>query len=183
MTTPPRRIAIVGNSGSGKSRLAAQIAEATNLPVHHLDQHFWLPGWVQRPPADFDARHAGLIAGDAWVIDGNFARTLPDRADRADLIVFLDLPRWRCLWGVVRRMLTSYGQVRSDMASGCPERIGFEFLRYVWTWDREQRPRTLAPIEAAPDATRVICIKSRHDVAAMWQALGVAPPNQRNPAA
>jgi adenylate kinase family enzyme len=38
------RIAIIGNSGSGKSHLAKSLSTFYSLPVIHLDQLFWMPG-------------------------------------------------------------------------------------------------------------------------------------------
>lgn len=43
---PMQRILIIGPGGAGKSTLARALAAKRNLPVIHLDQHQWLPGWV-----------------------------------------------------------------------------------------------------------------------------------------
>ena len=45
--------------------------------------------------------------------------------------------------GITRRIAGSYGQVRPEMAEGCPEKIDLEFFRYVWTFRRQQRPKLL----------------------------------------
>ena len=65
-----RRIAIIGNAGGGKTPLARQLGQATGLPVHHLDNLLWQPGWQRLPEAEFDREHDALIAQPAWVIDG-----------------------------------------------------------------------------------------------------------------
>ena len=41
-----QRILVIGSPGAGKSTLSHQLAERTGLPLHHLDQLFWLSGWV-----------------------------------------------------------------------------------------------------------------------------------------
>ena len=41
-----RRVLVIGNSGSGKSTFARALGDRTGLPVTHIDQLFWLPGWV-----------------------------------------------------------------------------------------------------------------------------------------
>ncbi len=55
-----QRIAILGCSGGGKSTLARALGEALDLPVVHLDQLYWLPGWVERDKAGFRALQARL---------------------------------------------------------------------------------------------------------------------------
>ena len=49
--------------------------------------------------------------------------------------------------GIMKRIAGSYGQVRPEMAEGCPEKIDFEFFRYVWTYRRQQRPKLLKYFE------------------------------------
>ncbi|NQV79335.1 MAG: hypothetical protein HQ495_02225 [Alphaproteobacteria bacterium] len=172
-----RRIAIVGNAGSGKSRLAAQIAHATNLPLFHLDQYFWSTGWTMVGDHAFGARHAELIAQPAWVIDGNYAATLTERANAADLVIVLDLPRWQCVWGVIKRVVTTYGTVRPDMAPGCPEKLDLAFLRYVWAWKTTRRARTMTKLDTAIAAGKVIVVPRRRDIEEVWDALGADPSN------
>jgi adenylate kinase family enzyme len=43
------RIIIIGNSGSGKTWLARQLAEDAPCPVIHLDDIFWEPGGFDKP--------------------------------------------------------------------------------------------------------------------------------------
>ena len=49
--------------------------------------------------------------------------------------------------GIAKRIAGSYGQVRPEMAEGCPEKFDFEFFRYVWTYRRRQRPKLLSYFE------------------------------------
>ena len=49
--------------------------------------------------------------------------------------------------GILLRIVRSHGQVRPEMADGCPERFDFEFMRYVWTYRARQRPKLLAFFE------------------------------------
>ena len=44
-------------------------------------------------------------------MDGNDGRTLPARLAACDTVIFLDTPRWRCLWRLVRRWLRYAGRV------------------------------------------------------------------------
>ena len=77
--------------------LARQIGAIAGLPVIHLDHHYWSPGWVPTPDDEWVVRQRELLAGERWVVDGNYGGTLELRAELADTIVFLDLPRRVCL--------------------------------------------------------------------------------------
>ena len=63
--------------------------------------------------------------------------------------------------GILARIIGSYGQVRPEMAEGCPEKIDFEFFHYVWTYRARQRPKLLAFFEGLrPDQT-FVCFTER----------------------
>jgi adenylate kinase family enzyme len=44
-----KRVLILGPGASGKSTLAASLAEITGLPVIELDKIFWKPGLLPMP--------------------------------------------------------------------------------------------------------------------------------------
>ncbi|HEY8491749.1 MAG TPA: DNA topology modulation protein [Dehalococcoidia bacterium] len=161
-----RRIAVMGSSGSGKSTLARRLGEILGLPVVHMDALFWRPGWVEAPEEEWRALHDEAVRGDAWVIDGNYSRTLETRLARADTVVFLDLPRWRCLWRVLWRRVRYAGRVRPDIAPGCPEKVDWEFLSWIWRWHAESRPRHLATLGEHAREKDVVILRSPRDVRA-----------------
>jgi len=66
------------------------------MPVFHLDLHFWEPGWVAPSERDWRETRRALLAGDAWIVDGNYHETLDLRLERADTIVVLDTPWSAC---------------------------------------------------------------------------------------
>ena len=51
------------------------------------------------------------------------------------------------MWGILSRIAKSYGEVRPEMANGCPEKIDFEFFHYVWAFRAQQRPALLKYFE------------------------------------
>ena len=134
-----QRIIIIGCGGAGKSTLARKLGEVLDLPVVHLDKLFWKPNWVETSREEFDALLAQELAKDKWIMDGNFNRTMPERIKRCDTIIYLDFSRVVCLMGVVKRVITTYGTVRPDMGEGCPERIDFEFMKWVWNFNKNKR--------------------------------------------
>ena len=91
-----RRVLVTGMAGSGKSTFSRSLAAKTGLPVIHLDLHFWKPGWVAPSELEWREKQSGLLAGDAWIADGNYHETLDLRLERADTVVFLDTPWWVC---------------------------------------------------------------------------------------
>ena len=135
------RIVIIGCGGAGKSTLARRLGEKLDIPVVHLDQLWWKPGWVESSREEFDAKLAVELAKPQWIMDGNFNRTIPERIARCDTLIYLDFNRVTCLMGVLKRVLTTYGKVRPDMGEGCPERFDLEFLKWVWSFNDKNRQR------------------------------------------
>lgn len=133
------RVVVIGNGGSGKTYLARRLAQALSLPLINLDAEYYDRGWQVTSPEVFTARQRELVAGIRWVIEGNYASTLPIRLAAADTLVFLDLPPWACLAGLLQRRLRYRGgQHRGD---GVFDRLTWEFIRYVWGYRRSMRSR------------------------------------------
>ena len=59
-------------AGAGKSTFSRALSAKTGLPVIHLDVHFWKPGWVPAPGDDWTEKQRGLLAGEQWIVDGNY---------------------------------------------------------------------------------------------------------------
>lgn len=135
-----QRILVIGCAGSGKSTLAKAMVRKTGLPLIHLDQLYWQPGWVEPEKQIFVSKVASAIKVDQWIIDGNYKGTLALRLTRAQFVVFLDLSRTKCILNVLLRTLKSYGKTRSDMPDGCLERFDWEFIKYIWKFPRDYRP-------------------------------------------
>ena len=142
------RVLVIGSPGAGKSTLATAIAERTGLPLIHLDRHHWRAGWVEADKAEWEPQVAALIAGESWVIDGNYGGTLAARLARADTAIWLDFPVWLCLARVFRRAVQYRGRTRPDMAEGCPEQLNWEFLVYTARFPWTGRKRILAKLPA-----------------------------------
>ncbi|MEU1968232.1 adenylate kinase [Micromonospora sediminicola] len=162
-----RRILVVGSSGAGKSTLAGELARRLDLPLIHLDRHYWRPGWTAPEPADFRAEVASLAARPAWVMDGNYAGTLDLRLPRADALVLCDPSRILCLIRVLRRRWAgrAVADPRADLPDGCPERIDLDLLRHVWRYPRDSRPRVLAAVAAYAPTLPVHRLRHARDVA------------------
>ena len=165
-----KRIMIIGCGGAGKSTLARQLGEKTGLPVVHLDKLFWRPGWEHISRDEFDVLHREALMGEKWILDGNFDRTMEERIKHCDTVIYLDFSRSACLYGVAKRILTTYGKVRPDMGEGCPERFDMDFLKWVWNFNKNKRENTYRLLNEAEGIEKIV-LKNRRAVRAFLKSL------------
>ena len=168
---PMRRVLVIGRSGGGKTTLARALAERLGVPWISLDRRYWRPGWVETPLAEWTAMQPELVAGEAWVIDGTYHRTLPLRLPRADTVIWIDLPRWLCMARLLWRMVSTCGRVRDDMGPGCPERFDREFLRYSWRYDRVAGPRIRQALATLDPSQTLVILRAPRAVRAFLRNL------------
>jgi len=159
-----RKVLVIGSCGSGKSTFATRLGELLDLEVLHLDRFYWRPGWVKPTPDEWIKTVMDLIHRDSWIIDGNYSGTLDLRIPKCDTIVFLDLPRWLCLWRIMRRWLQYRKSQRHDMAEGCPEKIDGEFVLWVWNYPRRSKPRVMKLLEEHSEGKQIVWLRSRAEV-------------------
>jgi adenylate kinase family enzyme len=99
----PRRVLVAGVSGSGKTTLAARIGELLDLPHTEIDALFHGPDWTPRP--SFEVEVDAFTSAGSWVTEWQYSSVRPLLAQRADLLVWIDLPYPVVLARVVRRTL------------------------------------------------------------------------------
>jgi adenylate kinase family enzyme len=165
-----RRVLVLGCGGSGKSTFSRNLAKKTELPVIHLDKEFWLPGWKMPDKPIWVKKVSELVARPSWIMDGNHDSTLDIRIPRADTIIFFDFPVWRCLWGVFKRRWEHRNKPRVDMGPGCPEKIDWEFLVWIYRFRKNDGKRTLELIEQYGAGKRVEIFKSRAEARLFLQS-------------
>lgn len=171
-----RRVLVMGCSGSGKSTFAKALALRAGLPCVSLDGLFWKPGWVEPDKADFGARVLREADRPNWIMDGNYTSHggAERRLERADTVFWFDLPRWVCMTGVLLRIVSTYGRVRPEMAAGCPERLDLAFLRWVWNYRRNHRPKQLAYLGKMRPDQMLVTFTSRRQANAYLAGLDAA---------
>jgi len=127
-----RRVSVVGTSGTGKSTLARSLADALGADFLELDSVNHQAGWMPLPTSEFRRRVALVVAGERWVIDGNYSKVRDIVWARADTVVWLDLPRRtvmrRVIWRTLRRVAG-----RVELWNGNRERWG-----NLFTLDKEE---------------------------------------------
>jgi len=158
------KILVIGSGGSGKTTFARRLAARTGLPLIHLDALYWRPGWDPTPPAQWQARVEELLRREAWIMDGNYGGTLSMRLAACDAVVFLDIPRLVCLWRVLRRQLQHGGQNRAELPAGCPERLSWEFVKWIWTYPARRRGSILQRLSDLEDGKRVFVLRSSREM-------------------
>ena len=126
------KIAIIDYSGAGKSTLAKRLADWAGCEPLYLDTVQFLPNWVERDRAESREIVRRTLEKDAWVIDGNYRSFLiEERLRDADEIVFLNYPRLVCLGRAVKRYRQYHGRTRASIASGCIEKLDWEFIKWI----------------------------------------------------
>src|SRR5688572_23858991 len=132
------KIAIVGSPGSGKSTLALKLYQILHIPLYHIDQYFWKPGWQRPDREDFRKIHNELCDRSEWIIEGMAISHFEYRLQRADVIIFLDIPAYVCFYRIFKRAFLNFGKVFFSSAPGCKERFpSREFLKYVWNFNKK----------------------------------------------
>ncbi|MEN1728203.1 MAG: AAA family ATPase [Pseudomonadota bacterium] len=167
-----QRVLIIGSGGAGKSTLARRLGSVTGLPVIHLDEHYWQPGWVEPDKAEWSCRVDELLEQETWIMDGNFSGTLDQRLRAADTVILLDLSRWRCLWRVIKRWLNHRGREREEMPAGCPERLSWGFLHWVLLYPNISRPRITGVLDRHAESVDVIRLDRPSAIAAFLRRQG-----------
>lgn len=89
-----RRVAVISSaSGNGKTTLGGQLAAILDVPFVELDALVHGPNWTEMPDDELRATLEPVVAGDGWVIDGNYSSKFGNLVlDHADTVVWLDLP-------------------------------------------------------------------------------------------
>ena len=167
-----RRVLVIGCAGAGKTTFATERARITGLPLIYLDRYYWQPGWIPTPEDAWHQRVSDLATLDSWIMDGNYSNSLAVRLARCDAVVFLDLPRLTCLWAALRRVVVYRSVRRPDLPDGCLETVDWEFLRWIWNFPAQSRPRIVEALEQVRSDVVVVRIAQRSHVGAVLSTAG-----------
>jgi adenylate kinase family enzyme len=165
------RVSVVGNAGSGKSRLAAELASVLGTRHIELDAVIHQANWNDLEVDEFRRRVGCLVAADSWVIDGNYSTVRDLVWARADTVIWLDLPRLTVMTRVTRRTL---GRVvtRRELWNGNREswRDALSLAPYrsvvAWAWVQHrhyQRMYQAAALDPAWVDLHFVRVRSRRE--------------------
>ena len=159
-----RRINVVGTSAVGKTSMAAALAALLEVPHVELDALHWEPNWTEAPDHVLRERVRAAIAGDRWVVDGNYSKVRDLLWERAEAVVWLDLPLRTVLWRYARRTVRRIAR-REELWSGNRERLSTHLfthdslLWWILTTYRKRR-REYPPLLAARPELAAIRLRS-----------------------
>ena len=168
-----QKVAIFGNTGGGKSTLSQQLAKITELPLHILDKIQFQPGGAEIPAADYQRRHAQILAADRWIIEGfGSLETVWQRLDQADTLVFVDLPLYVHFWWVTKRLLTGYFKPPAGWPDQSPLwASSLNSYRVLWLCHQRLTPRYRQYIATVPSPRQVYHLRSPTQIAQFLAAL------------
>lgn len=168
------RVLVVGFAGAGKSTFSRALAARTGLRLVHLDLEYWKPGWTRPSEEEWREKQRRLAAGDAWILDGNYLKTIDVLLDRANTIVLLDTSWWRC---AARAFLRGIRRPPgTQMPEGCEDSV-MQRLRDEWVLvgaafrDRgreAQEVRAIASKHGQPPTLHIV--RSKRDAAELLDA-------------
>ncbi len=155
---------VIGNNGSGKSYFSEKLSGNTSLPLIHLDLIFWQKNWQMPSKDEWRSKISSLVSEDEWILDGNVNHggTLDIRFASADLVIFLDISRITCLFGLIKR----YGRKRADMPHYLDEKLSrgfFKLCRGIWTFPNDRKKNIMHLKELHPE-TKFVSLKNRREM-------------------
>lgn len=153
-----KKIIIIGCPGSGKTTFAEKLRDKTNLPLYHLDAIWHKPDQTHIPREDFDTRLEEILTQDAWIIDGNYQRTIERRLSACDTVILFDLPVKLCLDGAISRI----GKGRYDMP-WIETDLSPEFKKQIEDFSGKNLPEIYNLLDKYQKEKSIVIFKSREE--------------------
>lgn len=151
-----KKIIVIGCPGAGKTTFSEKLCQRTGLPLFYLDAIWHKPDRTHIPREEFDLRLGELLAGEAWIIDGNYSRTLERRIAACDTVFLFDLPTEVCLAGVIDRI----GKKRPDMP-WIDKELAPDLKKQVEEFREINLPRIYSLLEKYREGRAVTVFRSR----------------------
>jgi adenylate kinase family enzyme len=172
-----KRVAVFGNAGAGKSTLARQVAELTQLPLYIVDKMQFRPGGEAVPEAEYLKAHTDLLGRDEWIIDGyGTTATAFERFARADTLVYVDLPLFMHYWFVTKRLIKGLFAAPPGWPDNSPLWSStMQSYKVIPLCHRHMTPRYRQLVAAEASSKRVHHLKSRLEIAAFVDAVRQDP--------
>ena len=153
-----KRVIVIGSPGAGKSTFARQLRDRTGLPLFYLDMIWHLPDRTTITREEFDRKLSDILNTDAWIIDGNYGRTLELRLRSCDTVFLLDYPLEVCLASVAARI----GKQREDLP-WTEEEFDEEFRQWIIDFPVSELPRIYKLLDQYDAEKEIHIFKTREE--------------------
>jgi len=165
------RIVVTGANGAGKTVFSDVLAAVRNLPLYRNDALTLTQEWRCRDPAEIAKRREAIAATDKWIFEGGPSIIGPSGiGDRAELIVWLDVPRAVRCYRITKRTLQYLGKTRPDLPDGNAERLDHRFATFIAkAW--KNHDRAAAAVRSGIAGRPHLHLKGRKDVQFAIEAL------------
>lgn len=181
LTTRPQKILVAGTSGAGKTTLAGRIGQLLGIEHTELDSLFHGPDWV--PLESFETEVRRFSSEPAWVTEWQYGAARELLAERADLMLWLDLPRRTVMRQVitrtVRRRLQREVLWNRNMEPPLhtilfdPDHV----VRWAWRSDGRNVGRMATVLVDVPSLP-IVRLRSREEIEAVLEVLGRLPSDR-----
>jgi len=154
--TLPRKFALIGLPGSGKSTFASKLGRILGIPVHHLDRHMFEPDGKKKDKQEFIEIQKALLDEEAWVIEGCSFSTFEMRFAKTDVLIYFHFSRLICFLRLFKRIFNykeDFGGLRG---------VTWEILKYTWNFDKEKRG-TIEELRQKYPKTEFLIFRSQED--------------------
>jgi adenylate kinase family enzyme len=162
------RIAVIGISASGKSTLAVEFGKKTGLPVWHLDRLFWDTNWKKKPREQWREQEAVILLQDRWIVEGYIDGDHAERLQRAQLVIYLDLPGFVCVSHGLLRWWKYRKTPRPELPTGCTEKLDYSHL---WTIAACKERRAIQAALERVSPREIIVLKSERAIRRWLESL------------
>ena len=153
-----QKVIIIGCPGSGKTTFAERLNKITGLPLYHLDTIWHKPDKTHISREDFDRSLSEIFSTPAWILDGNYMRTMEMRLTQCDTVFLFDLPTEVCIQGAMDRL----GKERRDLP-WAEEELDLSFKQSIVEFPQDSLPRIYELLEKYREGKQIIVFKFRVD--------------------
>lgn len=153
-----KKVIVIGCSGAGKSTFSRKLKQETDLLLFHLDRLWHNKDKTTVTNELFDKRLSAILKKDAWILDGDFIRTLDIRLKECDTVFFLDYPLETCLAGVASRI----GKPREDMP-WIETEFDDEFRQWIIDFEEKRLPVITKKLSELGEDKQIYIFKTRDE--------------------
>ena len=161
----PKKFALIGLPGSGKSTFACNLGKILSIPVHHLDRHMFEPDGKKKDKQEFIEIQQAMLNEEAWVVEGCSFSTFEMRFSKADVLIYFHFSRLVCFLRLFKRLFNykrDFGGLRV---------VTLEILRYTWNFDKDKRAR-IDELRLKYPQTEFLIFRNQKDADSYLKLLG-----------